>query len=161
MKCAQGHTSYHYYAYYANTSDLFQLPQPVSASTSIETWYTMPAFKRRAFKTIQVEVGEHDLDIGYEFSKNCNASRLISTKKGNIASDSSSSRSSTDEKGILQAFLKRWVEKHFTFTDQTGRKLRPTISQFRETGAQITAFHQGEMMNDIMLSNSNSRRRKL
>ncbi len=28
-----------------------------------EIWYTMPAFKRRAFKTIQIEIGEHELEI--------------------------------------------------------------------------------------------------
>ncbi len=60
----------------------------------------------------------------------------------------------------LQDFLKRWVEKYFTFTDQTGRRLRPVISRFRETGAQITAYHQGEMMNDIMLGNTPNTRKK-
>ncbi len=70
------------YYTYANTSDLFQLPQPHNASTSAgETWYTMSAFKRRAFKTIQVEMGEHELDIpkyAMRFFDNLlNASRLI------------------------------------------------------------------------------------
>lgn len=52
------------YYTYANTSDLFQLKQPDNASASVgEIWYTMPAFKRRAFKTIQVEMGGHELDI--------------------------------------------------------------------------------------------------
>jgi hypothetical protein len=61
---------------------------------------------------------------------------------------------------VLQSFLKGWVEKHFTFIDQTGRRLRPIISRFRETGAQITAYHQGEMINDIMLGNTlNTRKR--
>ncbi|MCZ8487767.1 hypothetical protein O9992_09620 [Vibrio lentus] len=34
------------------------------------------------------------------------------------------------EKGILQA-LKRWVEKHFIFTDQTGRKITPNHQSIR------------------------------
>nr|MBF4308087.1 hypothetical protein [Vibrio anguillarum] len=60
----------------------------------------------------------------------------------------------------LNDFLRHWVEKHFTFTGQTGRRLRPVISRFRETGAQITAYHQGEMMNDIMLGNTPNTRKK-
>ncbi len=47
-------------AYYTqvNTSDLFKLKRPDHASiTPGELWYTMPAFKRRAFKTIQVDMG--------------------------------------------------------------------------------------------------------
>ncbi len=34
------------------------------------------------------------------------------------------------------------------------------VSRFRETGAQLTAYHQGEMVNDIMLGNTlNTRQR--
>lgn len=59
----------------------------------------------------------------------------------------------------LRAFAD-WMEKHFSFTDQTGRRLRPVISRFRETGAQLTAFHQGDMANDIMLNNTPNTRKK-
>ncbi|MBF4232630.1 hypothetical protein EA002_23105, partial [Vibrio anguillarum] len=44
-------------AYYthSNTGNLLQLSHPDNSSTTLgEVWYTMPAFKRRAFKTIQV-----------------------------------------------------------------------------------------------------------
>ncbi|MBF4265254.1 hypothetical protein EAY73_25945, partial [Vibrio anguillarum] len=37
---------------------------------------------------------------------------------------------------------------------------RPVISRFRETGAQLTAFHQGDMANDIMLNNTPNTRKK-
>lgn len=60
----------------------------------------------------------------------------------------------------LQDFLAKWAEKYFRFTDQTGRRLRPVISRFRETGAQITTFHQGELVNDIMLNNTSNTRKK-
>lgn len=154
------------YYTYANTSDLFQLPQPSNASTSVgETWYTMPAFKRRAFKTIQVEMGEHALDIPKYampfFDNLLNASRLISTDKNATLLQTVAAQQATPMKSaVLQPFLRGWVEKHFTFTDQTGRRLRPTISRFRETGAQITAYHQGEMMNDIMLGNTPNTRKR-
>ena len=60
----------------------------------------------------------------------------------------------------LQEFLNGWIEKHFTFTDQTGRKLRPVISRFRETGSQLTTYHQGELANDVMLNNKSNTRKK-
>ncbi|HBH7915672.1 TPA: hypothetical protein ACN306_001881 [Vibrio parahaemolyticus] len=154
------------YYTYVNTSDLFKLPLPSNTSTSVgETWYTMPAFKRRAFKTIQVEMGEHELEIPKYamrfFDKLLNASRLISTEENATLLQTVVAQQATPMKSVtLQDFLRRWVEKHFTFTDQTERRLRPTISRFRETGAQITAFHQGEMMNDIMLGNTPCTRKK-
>ena len=44
--------------------------------------------------------------------------------------------------------------KHFTFIDQTGRRLRPIVSRFRATGAQITAYYQGDIANNVMLNNT-------
>lgn len=154
------------YYTYANTSDLFQLSQPRNASTSVgETWYTMPTFKRRAFKAIQVEMGEHKLDVPkyaiHFFDQLLYASRLIATDKNATLLQTVVAQQSTPMKSVtLQDFLKGWVEKHFIFTDQTGRRLRPMISRFRETGAQITAYHQGEMMNDIMLGNTPNTRKR-
>lgn len=164
MMCA-GTYLLSYYTY-VNTRDLFQLSQPRNASTSAgETWYTMPAFKRRSFKTIQVEMGEHELDIPKYamrfFDHLLNASRLISTDENATLLQTVVAQKATTMKSVtLSDFLRYWVEKHFTFTDQTGRRLRPVISRFRETGAQITAYHQGEMMNDIMLGNTPNTRKR-
>ncbi|MBF4355065.1 hypothetical protein EAY36_27970, partial [Vibrio anguillarum] len=121
------------YYTYANTSALFQLPQPRNASTSAgETWYTMPAFKRRAFKTIQVEIGEHELDIPKYamrfFDHLLNASRLISTdENATLLQTVVAQKATTLKSATLNDFLRHWVEKHFTFTGQTGRRLRPVI----------------------------------
>ncbi|MCR9900957.1 hypothetical protein NB595_22225 [Vibrio alginolyticus] len=154
------------YYTYANTSDLFKLKQPENASTTLgEVWYTIPAFKRRAFKTIRVEMGEHELEIPkYSmdfFDKLLEASRLISDESDALLLQTIASKEVQSIKGAtLQAFLHLWVEKHFTFTDQTGRRLRPVVSRFRETGAQLTAYHQGEIANDIMLGNTSNVRKK-
>ncbi|PML25627.1 hypothetical protein BCT82_12035 [Vibrio breoganii] len=154
------------YYTYANTSDLFQLKQPDNASKSVgEIWYTMPAFKRRAFKTIQVEMGGHELDIPKYamnfFDMLLEASRLISTDSNATLLQTIASKKYAPLKNrTLQDFLSQWVEKHFRFTDQTGRRLRPIISRFRETGAQITTYHQGELVNDIMLNNTSITRKK-
>lgn len=164
MMCA-GTFLLSYYTY-ANTGDLFQLKQPVNASTTMgEVWYTMPAFKRRAFKTILVEMGNHELEIpkyAMNFFDNLlNASKLISNDKNATLLQTVASKKVTAMKsGILQAFLSQWVEKHFTFIDQTERILRPVISRFRETGSQLTAYHQGEMVNDVMLNNTPNTRKK-
>ncbi|MCR9308580.1 hypothetical protein [Vibrio diabolicus] len=154
------------YYTYANTSDLFQLKQPDNASTSVgEIWYTMPAFKRRAFKTIQVEMGGHELDIPKYamsfFDTLLEVSRLISTDPNATLLQTVASKQRAPLKNVtLQGFLKPWVEKHFAFTDQTGRRLRPVISRFRKTGAQITAYHQGELVNDFMLNNTSNTRKQ-
>ncbi|EGQ7940180.1 hypothetical protein V4T70_003617 [Vibrio vulnificus] len=154
------------YYTYANTSDLFKLKQPENASTTLgEVWYTMPAFKRRAFKAIRVEMGEHELEIPkYSidfFDKLLEASKLISDDEGALLLQTVASKEVKSIKArTLQGFLKIWVEKHFSFIDQTGRRLRPIVSRFRETGAQLTAYHQGELANNIMLGNTPNVRSK-
>lgn len=164
MMCA-GTFLLSYYTY-ANTSDLFQLKQPSNTSATLgEYWYTMPAFKRRAFKTIHIEIGSHDLEIpkyamGF-FDNLLNASKLISKDSNATLLQSVAFNKVIPMKSSnLQAFLKLWLEKHFTFNDQTGRRLRPVISRFRETGAQITAYNQGDLANNIMLGNTSSTRKK-
>ncbi|CAK3866623.1 hypothetical protein [Vibrio crassostreae] len=155
------------YYTYTNTGDLMKLCQPNNASTSMgEAWYSMPAFKRRAFKTIQVEMGEHDLlEVPKYamkfFDKLLNASRLISCSENTQLLKTVVNNQVQSMKGVtLQGFLKHWVEKHFAFTDQTGKRLRPIVSRFRETGSQLTAYHQGEMVNSILLNNTPSTRKK-
>ena len=154
------------YYTYTNTSDLFQLKQPSNASMSAgEEWYTMPAFKRRAFKTIQVEMGGHELDIPkyalHFFDNLLHASRIIgSDSKAMLLQTVAFKKVLPLSPSILQSFLRRWVEKDFTFTDQTGRRLRPVISRFRETGSQLTTYYQGEMVNDIMLNNTPQTRKR-
>ncbi|MEZ8295049.1 hypothetical protein AB6D11_14485 [Vibrio splendidus] len=164
MMCAATYLLAYYT--YANTSDLFKLQQPKNASTSLgETWYTMTAFKRRAFKTIQVEMGGHELEIPKYamkfFDKLLNASQRLSIDENATLLQTIASKKVQPLKSrTLHSFLQRWVEKHFTFTDQTGRRLRPAISRFRETGSQLTTYHQGEMVNDIMLNNAPNTRKK-
>ncbi|NOH75456.1 hypothetical protein F0247_10150 [Vibrio crassostreae] len=154
------------YYTYANTSDLFGLKQPDNASITLgETWYTMSAFKRRAFKTIQIEIGEHELEVPKYamsfFDKLLNASRTInSNKNATLLQTIPYKKAHPLKTTTLQDFLKRWVEKHFTFTDQQGNRLRPVISRFRETGAQLTTYYQGDMVNDIMLNNTPNTRKR-
>ena len=154
------------YYTYANTSALFKLKQPEKTSTTLgEVWYTMPAFKRRAFKTIRVEMGEHELEIPkYSmdfFDKLFEASRIISTGENALLLQTIVMKKVQPiKRNTLNSFLALWVERHFSFTDQTGRRLRPVVSRFRETGAQLTTFHQGELANNIMLDSTPEVRKK-
>lgn len=156
------------YYTYANTSDLFKLKQPSSASTTTtnELWYTMPAFKRRAFKAIYVEIGGHELEIPKYaldfFDKLLSASKRILNQNENASLLQTALLNNVRPLNPrdLQGFTTTWLEKHFSFTDQTGRRLRPGISRFRETGAQLTAYHQGELANNIMLNNTPDTRKK-
>lgn len=164
MMCAATYLLAYYT--YANSTDLFRLKQPNNASISTgKTWYTMPAFKRRAFKTIQVEIGEHELEIPKYamtfFDKLLNASRIISTnEEATLLQTIVSRKVQKLQNSKLQSFLKEWVEKHFSFTDQMGRRLRPGISRFRQTGSQLTSYHQGEMVNNLMLNNTPNTRKR-
>lgn len=153
------------YYTYSNTGDLFQLKQPDNASATLgDIWYSMPAFKRRAFKTIQIEIGGHELDIPKYaldfFDKLRHASMLIDAgENATLLQTVVANKVQPIKSATLRDFA-NWMEKYFSFTDQTGRRLRPVISRFRETGAQITAFHQGDMANDIILNNTPNTRKK-
>lgn len=154
-------------AYYthSNTGNLLQLRHPDNASTTLgEVWYTMPAFKRRAFKTIQVEMCGHELDIPKYaldfFYKLREASMLIDAGEHTPLLQTVIANKVQPIKAITLRSFADWIEAHFSFTDQTGRLLRPMISRFRETGAQITAYYQGDMANDIMLNNTPNTRKK-
>ncbi|MDO6775110.1 hypothetical protein Q4591_07065 [Shewanella sp. 3_MG-2023] len=155
------------YYTYTNTSDLFKLKQPKNTSFSVgETWYTMPTDKRRAFKMIQVELGDHGvLEIPKHsitfFDKLLKASRILNKDDDALLFNTIAYKQLRPMKAAtLQDFIRLWIEKHFIFTDQTGRRLRPVISRFRETGSQLTAYHQGKLANDIMLNNTPNTRKK-
>jgi hypothetical protein len=148
------------YYTYSNTTSLLKLKHPENAAMTLgEVWYTMPTFKRRAFKTIQVEMGGHELEIpkySLDFFNNLlTASKRINhNEKATLFQTTTSKKVRPISESLLSGFLSSWVEKHFTFIDQTGRRLRPIVSRFRATGAQITAYYQGDIANNVMLNNT-------
>lgn len=155
------------YYTYSNTSVLFNLKRPKNASISVgEQWYQMPVFKRRSFKTVHIEIGEYDyLEIPKYclsfFDKLLNISKLLdSSDNALLLQTIASNQLQPIKQTTLQSFNKVWLEKHFHFTDQTGRRLRPVVSRFRETGSQITSAYQGEIANNITLGNTPQVRKK-
>ncbi|MCG9729775.1 phage integrase N-terminal SAM-like domain-containing protein [Shewanella sp. Isolate13] len=154
------------YYTYSNTGVILGLARPQNAGLSLgETWYTMPAFKRRAFKTVQVEMGEHTLNIPkYSmafFDKLLEVSKLIDGSEGALLLQLYVKNVVQRVKSrSLSAFNTLWLDKHFQLIDQKGNRLRPVISRFRETGAQLTAYHQGEAASSELLDNESNVRRK-
>lgn len=149
------------YYTYLNTGTLLKLKRPNNASISIgELWYTMPAFKRRSFKTITIEMGEHGfLDIPKYcitfFDTLLKVSKTLDNSNNALLLQTIAYKNIHPLTGTtLEDFNRRWLQVHFPFIDQQGRRLRPTISRFRETGAQITTAYQGELANNITLDNT-------
>ncbi|BBC40497.1 hypothetical protein FA893_11645 [Photobacterium damselae subsp. piscicida] len=154
------------YYTYVNTSILLNLTRPKLTNSSLgNTWCSMPAFKRRAFKIIHVEMGDHGLDIpkySLEFFDtllnvsniidNSNNAMLFQTCIKNKVSPISRTR--------LQDAYTKWFRKYFPLQDDQGRELRPVISRFRETGSQLACYHGGEIAQGIVLDNTASVRRK-
>ncbi|OEG75462.1 hypothetical protein BEL05_08495 [Shewanella colwelliana] len=59
MMCAATYLMSYYT--YSNASVIFQLKRPKNVSISVgEQWYQMPAFKRRSFKRVHLEMGGHN-----------------------------------------------------------------------------------------------------
>ena len=154
------------YYTYANSSVLFKLTRPKQVSTTTEDiWYTMPAFKRRAFKIIHIEVGQHALNIP-KYSMNffdtlLAVSKLIDNSENALLLQTNICRKVNPIcQRLLSDFNSCWLNKHFNLTDERGRELRPVISRFRETGSQLTSYHQGDIAQGIVLDNSPMVRRK-
>lgn len=164
MMCAATYLLAYYT--YANTGDLLKLKHPDNVSISPgEMWFTMPAFKRRAFKTLQIEMGGHELEIPkYSldfFNKLLEVSKHINHGENATLLQTAIQNTAQPIKNItLISFLAHWVERHFKFTDKTGRRLRPVVSRFRKTGSQLTTYYQGELANNVMLNNTPTTRRR-
>ncbi|WP_434340711.1 hypothetical protein [Motilimonas cestriensis] len=151
----------------ANTTILFNLPRPQKSNIcSMDTWYSMPAFKRRAFKTIHVEMGEHTLDIPkYSmqfFDTLLRVSKIIDSSDNALLIQTTCCLKSHKRplmQSNLQTFNQMWLKK-FNLTDERGRELRPVISRFRETGSQLVSFYQGDIAQGVILENTLNVRRK-
>ena len=149
-------------AYYTstNTTQLFTLKRPKKAGFSIkDEWYTMPVFKRRSFKIIHVEIGQHNLNIPKYCMNFFDTLLKVSTAIDNskdallfqlcITNDVVPISSST-----LSSFNQRFIRRYHPMTDDRGNELLPKISRFRQTGSQLSQINQGELASSIILGNT-------
>ncbi|CAD5361035.1 hypothetical protein [Citrobacter freundii] len=155
-------------AYYtfSNSTQLYQLTRPDRTSFSTkDTWYSMPAFKRRSFKVIHIEMGEHSIDIPkYSmefFDKLLEVSKCIDNSDDALLLRTCVKNTYKPLSGrTLTDFINLFLKKHFPMFDNRGRELRPQISRFRETGSQLIEYYQGDIVRGSLLNNTLATRRK-
>lgn len=150
-------------AYYTwtNSSVMYNLkrPQMVSHKMSDE-WHQMPAFKRRAFKTITVEIGAHDrLEIPKYalqfFDRLLNASRLIDPNPDAfLLHKCNSGKVQMMTGATLSGFKRNWLSRHFPMTDERGIRLEPIIRRFRATGGQLLLARKSPIEAALLLDNT-------
>tara|TARA_R100001377_G_scaffold85307_1_gene71433 strand:+ start:3944 stop:5674 length:1731 start_codon:yes stop_codon:yes gene_type:complete len=148
------------YYTWSNASVLYQLKRPNLASHSLsDTWYSMPAFKRRSFKTLTVDMGGHELEIPkYSmefFDKLLEVSRLIdSSKDALLLQTIISKKRKAMTANLLGNSVKEFMLKKFSLIDNRGKPLHPVISRFRETGSKLTIARKGDMEAALLLDNT-------
>ncbi|MBT1886637.1 hypothetical protein KK057_24765 [Enterobacter mori] len=155
-------------AYYtfSNSTQLYNLNRPNRSSySSKDTWHSMPAFKRRSFKVIHVEMGEHSIDIPkYSmefFDKLLEVSKCIDESENALLLGICIGHKYRPLSGrTLTDFINSFLKKHFPMFDNQGRELRPQISRFRETGSQLIEYNQGDIARGDLLNNTLATRKR-
>ena len=151
------------YYTWSNSTTLYHLKRPEISSHSLsENWYQMPAFKRRAFKTITVELGDNNLCeipkyATQFFNQLVTASKLVDPSPDGMLLPAYSSR----KKKVLQMsgyilndFKSRWLDIYFPMTDERGEKLWPVPRRFRATGSHLTLARKGPVEAALLLDNT-------
>lgn len=150
------------YYTWANASVLYQLKRPHTVSQKLsDEWHQMPAFKRRAFKTITVEIGAHGrLDIPKYalqfFDQLLNASRLLNPNPDGwlLPSVNFVGQVTMMSGAVINDFKLKWLSKYFPMTDARGERLWPVIRRFRATGGQLALAQKGVMNAALLLDNT-------
>ena len=147
------------YYTYTNATQLYNIKRPKDISYEKDKWYTMPAFKRRAFKTIHIEIGEHYIDIPKYCMDFFNT--LLSVSKMIDKSDNApliqacwANKTAPMNGAFLRDFNNLFLRKHFPMFDAKGIELRLSNSRFRATGSQISLLNDNEIETALLLNNS-------
>lgn len=150
------------YYTWSNSSVLYQLERPnMVSSTLSDDWHQMPAFKRRAFKTISVEIGSHgQLEIPKYalqfFDQLLHVSRLLNPglNKPLLSAINSSGKIIMMHGTKLNDFKARWLHRYFPMKDDFGERLWPVIQRFRASGGQMALARRGIMNAAQLLDNT-------
>lgn len=149
-------------AYYTwgNTTSLLSLRRPEQvARETTDAWYQMPVFKRRAFRVITLQIGDHNnINIPkYSlefFNQLLTLSTLISPAKQSLLFNTVSPDGVTPLSSVHLASLCGFIRKHFHLTDDQNRPLNPVISRFRTTGSQRVLLSHPASRAALILGNS-------
>ncbi|EIP1509239.1 hypothetical protein LRT13_004614, partial [Salmonella enterica] len=153
------------YYTWANTNTLLSLERPDICESNVNgEWYQMPAFKRRAFRVITIQIGAHDqINIPkYSmefFNQLLKVSKAISVESNLLFQSGSCNRITPLSAVHLQNF-NSFLKKNFRLTDDKGLSLSPVISRFRATGSQFTQLHYSHTHSASLLGNSPKTTRK-
>lgn len=151
------------YYTWSNSTTLYNLKRPKISSHSLsENWYQMPAFKRRAFKTITVELGDNNqFEIPKYatqfFNQLLTASKLLDPSPNGLLLPAYSCRKKKIQNMsgcILNDFKAKWLNKFFPLQDERGEKLWPVPRRFRATGSHLTLARKGPVEAAILLDNT-------
>ena len=149
------------YYTWSNSSVLYQLKRPQTVSHKLsDDWYQMPAFKRRAFKTLTVEIGDHDqLEVPKYalqfFDQLLEASRLLDPRPDSwLLLSNIHGQPVAMNGGKLHEFKVGFLERYFPMKDSQGERLLPGVQRFRATGSQLTLARRGLMHAALLLDNT-------
>lgn len=146
------------YYTWANTTTLLSIERPKISEKNInEVWYQMPAFKRRAFRVITVQIGDHgQLSIPkYSmefFNQLLKVSKAISVSSNLLFQTALLNRTTRLTAYHMQTF-NNFLKATFNLTDDKGFNLTPIISRFRATGSQLIQFHYSHTQVASLLGN--------
>ncbi|HEH9426311.1 hypothetical protein [Aeromonas jandaei] len=149
------------YYTWSNSSVLYQLKRPQTVSHKLsDDWHQMPAFKRRAFKTLTVEIGNHDrLEVPKYalqfFDQLLEASRLLDPRPdGWLLPSNNNGLPVMMTGGKLSGFKSKWLARYFPMYDNQGERLWPVVQRFRATGGHLTLARKGPMYAALLLDNT-------
>ncbi|MCH8493670.1 MAG: hypothetical protein LAT53_10595 [Idiomarina sp.] len=151
------------YYTWCNSSVIFSLTRPsMSSHSPSENWHQMPAFKRRAFKTITVEIGENNrLEVPKYamsfFDQLLIVSTILDPRPDGLLLPSFSFRTKKIQmmgSSRLNTFKVGWLAKHFPMLDDRGERLWPVIRRFRATGGELALAQKGIIEAAILLDNT-------
>ncbi|EOH0515800.1 hypothetical protein ACNPDE_003689 [Vibrio fluvialis] len=151
------------YYTWSNSTVLYSLRRPQTSTHAISSnWYQMPAFKRRAFKTVTVELGDHGrIEIPKYatqfFDQLLIASKLVDPSPNGLLLPAYSYRSKKVQMmsgSLLNDFKAKWFTKNFPMTDERGEILWPVPRRFRATGSHLTLALKSTLEAAILLDNT-------
>lgn len=147
------------YYTYSNTTQILNLRRPKSAGYKNENWYVMSAFKRRAFKVINIEIGEHHIDIPKYcidfFNTLLDVSKVIdNSDDAPLIQACWENKKAPLNNAFLRDFNSIFIKKSFPMYDSTGKELRFSVSRFRATGSFISQLNSNEIETALLLNNT-------
>lgn len=147
------------YYTWSNTSVIFNLKQPKNVSFNMgRNWYIMPAFKRRAFKTITVEITEHQsleipkYSISF-FNTLLKVSKIIDSSDDALLFQRVIANERSRVTSAMLSSFNMFMAKTLNLRGYNQEIIPYQISRFRETGAQTFMIKEDTIKTSILLDN--------